>query len=130
MFVNQRIVCTRVIVLDWYDGPREGFLTTARPELEAYFRIHGERRVADDMDDRIFALYEVPRGTVDAIGRAFRIDNTTQLMVTLPQAAASAEAALNAQIEELRARSKANYYLRTKDFESVVGFWDSEGPNT
>lgn len=57
----------QAIVLDWYDGPREGLCALASPGGEFLFELLGERPNPDDLDDRLFLIREIPDGTVDAL---------------------------------------------------------------
>src|SRR5207248_66436 len=57
----------RAVVLDWYDGPREGVCALAEPACEFYFELLDERPTADDLDDRLFRLSALPPGSVAAL---------------------------------------------------------------
>ena len=63
----------QVIVLDWHDGPREGIAELSAPECEFHFEILAERYDPVDVDDRLFRLSEVPRGSVRHLLTQFRI---------------------------------------------------------
>jgi hypothetical protein len=54
----------QAVVFDWYDGPREGICALAHPEVEFFFSLLDERENADDADDRLFRLSEIPQGSV------------------------------------------------------------------
>lgn len=47
-------------MLDWYDGPLEGFLEFAVPRTAWRYRIFAERRPPEDIDERFMLLSEVP----------------------------------------------------------------------
>lgn len=47
---------TKEIILDWRDGPFEGFLSVANPLSHWHFRIVAGYERPDDVDDRLFAL--------------------------------------------------------------------------
>ncbi len=53
----------QVLVFDWYDGPRSGFCWLIDPSIEFLFQLLDERPTEDDLDDRIYSLSELPRGT-------------------------------------------------------------------
>lgn len=59
------------IVLDWYDGPREGFLCLNKPLSWWYYRLYAEARREEDPDDRLylFALApdDVPQRLISAL---------------------------------------------------------------
>src|SRR5687767_8073260 len=57
----------QVIIFDWYDGPREGMCRLKNPSTEFYFKLLDERATVDELDDRIFDIYELPVGSLDQI---------------------------------------------------------------
>jgi hypothetical protein len=59
----------RTIILDWSDGPREGFVWLARPESGWHFTIHAERS-GDEPDDNLFLFAALPDGAAETVDAA------------------------------------------------------------
>jgi hypothetical protein len=55
-----RLRPTRLVVLDWYDGPLEGLLEFTAPGTAWRYRLFAERRPPEDIDERFMLLSEVP----------------------------------------------------------------------
>src|SRR5438876_4645618 len=65
-------VTKQAVVFDWFDGPREGVCSLARPGGEFYFELLDERPNAEDLDDRLFRLSELAPGSVTEVLTATR----------------------------------------------------------
>lgn len=50
----------RIVSLDWYDGPREGFVWLSEPRSAWYFTLWAEAPSSEDVDDRLYALARLP----------------------------------------------------------------------
>ena len=50
----------QAIVLDWYDGPRQGLCALDKPGGEFVFEILDERVNEQGLDDRLFRLRALP----------------------------------------------------------------------
>ncbi|MEU8184123.1 hypothetical protein AB0B86_25540 [Micromonospora sp. NPDC049047] len=61
------VVVDRAIVLDWYDGPLEGFARLAAVEAVWHFRVIAERTGGDLPDDRLYQFSQVV--ATDALDR-------------------------------------------------------------
>jgi hypothetical protein len=57
----------QAVILDWYDGPREGFCALDEPNCEFYFKLFAEMTSSDDLDDRLFRLYATSCPVLDDI---------------------------------------------------------------
>lgn len=55
-FAPDRLRPGQSVVLDWHDGPREGFIRFDQPPSCWYFRIYAEASQADGLDERLFLL--------------------------------------------------------------------------
>ncbi len=53
----------QVIVLDWHDGPREGFLRLKQPLSCWYYRLYAEARREEEPDDRLYLFALAPDDT-------------------------------------------------------------------
>src|SRR5437899_999379 len=54
----------QAVVLDWFDGPREGFCALATPACEFFFELLDEKPTDEGLDDRLFRLSALPCGSV------------------------------------------------------------------
>jgi hypothetical protein len=59
-----RWTARRVIVLDWYDGPRAGVCALAHPQCELVFHAFAEPPRSDVLAVLLFAVSELPSGSV------------------------------------------------------------------
>jgi hypothetical protein len=60
------------IVLDWHDGPREGFIRFEAPASTWYFRLLAQTTDPDDLDTRIFWFSPAPDDTLPRLHEALR----------------------------------------------------------
>ena len=59
---NEDLQIVQAIVLDWQDGPVDGFLKFATPLTAWRFQLLGERQEDDDVDSRLYLLSGIPDG--------------------------------------------------------------------
>jgi hypothetical protein len=64
------VVVDRAIVLDWYDGPLEGFARLAAVDAVWHFRVIAERTDADLPDDRLYQFSQVATDALDRLDEA------------------------------------------------------------
>lgn len=57
----------RMLVLDWLDGPIEGFCWLSTPSYAFFFTLLAEWMNPDDLDDRLFLIGEVSKDAIDSI---------------------------------------------------------------
>jgi hypothetical protein len=120
----------QAIVFDWYDGPREGVGSLLRPGGEFFFELLDERPTADDLDDRLFRLSELPGGSVAEIRQALRElgDPTGPVWVPVwrfptPTAREHAEQ----RLREVQARARpTSVVIATRDMVHFFGRWEVE----
>ena len=62
----------QTIILDWYDGPREGFVWLAHPESGWHFTVFAEHDGDEEPDDNLFLLAPLPEGAREAVDEALR----------------------------------------------------------
>ncbi len=60
----------RILALGWYDGPTEGLYRASNNGQEVWFEMLAYNIEPDDLDDRLFGLREVPRGTTGSVMEA------------------------------------------------------------
>lgn len=53
----------QIIAFDWYDGARDGFCWLIEPTVEFHFKLLDERPTEEDLDDRLYSISELPKGT-------------------------------------------------------------------
>lgn len=117
----------QVIVLDWFDGPREGVCALSSPESEFYFSLLAERANEDDLDDRLFRLAAVPIGTVDQLLESLGGGSDETHPVWTPVWKFSDEAhrrkaeLLVSAIESHR--RPTNIVIATRDMQQFQGCW-------
>lgn len=104
----------QTVAFDWYDGPRQGLCALAVPECEFVFDLVDERCNPDGVDDRLFRLREIPKGTVARV---------LSLIASLgtPSEQASAEAAID---EILAASRPTPIVIRTDVMKTFLGCWE------
>jgi len=117
----------RAIVFDWHDGPRQGLCRLESPPVEFAFRLLAERPSADDLDDRLFRIEELPVGSVERAESALKQLSQPTGPVWVPvwrfdseQAGKEAEAALQA-IE--RQGRPTDIIIQTRDLATFLGPW-------
>ncbi|MFG1919572.1 hypothetical protein [Micromonospora sp. NPDC048898] len=64
------VVVDRAIVLEWYDGPLEGFARLAAVDAVWHFRVIAERTDADFPDDRLYQFSQVATDALDRLDEA------------------------------------------------------------
>lgn len=124
--VNQWQV-RQVIVLDWYDGPREGLCELAQPASCFYFELFAERYSEDELDDRLFVIYEVPANAVNQIFSKLSTLDQPKSPLWIPRWQFKTETErleTESQIDSLLAQSKrTNLIIQTKDMLNIQDCW-------
>jgi hypothetical protein len=117
----------QAVVFDWYDGPREGVAALAYPSCEFYFELLCERPTADDLDDRLFRLSELPSGTVADLVAALQGLGKPNCPVWAPNwqfANAREKEAADRKLDEYRQAKRASRsVVRTSDMTQFRGYW-------
>lgn len=68
----EQLVPAEGIVLDWHDGPREGFIRFELPASTWYFRLLAQTSDPDDLDNRVFWFASAPDDTMARLHDALR----------------------------------------------------------
>jgi hypothetical protein len=117
----------RVIAFDWYDGARQGVCRLVVPSVEFVFRLLDERPTEDDLDDRVFSVELLPRGSVARMAALLAPLGSPLGLVWAPvfrvpdlRTAAEIKTALRAIEAEATPTSVVFY---TRDFETFLGRW-------
>lgn len=115
------------IVLDWYDGPREGLCSLRFPRAEFYFKTLAERPTEDGLDDRIFSIAAIPEGTVLTIRTLLAFAGAPTAPVWAPRW----ESAVGGEIERanlavaraIEAARETTLIVRVTGTMQFVGVW-------
>lgn len=136
MNMEERLLTTTVdswktqqaIVFDWHDGPIQGVCALAMPDCEFAFDLIEERFNPDGLDDRLFRLREIPKGTIARILSLISTLGKPAHSVWIPvwsfadmRERASADAAID---ELLNSSRHTNIVIRSDDMVTVRGCWE------
>lgn len=118
----------QVIVLDWQDGPITGFCRMANPNCGFYFEMFGERFIKDDLDEKLFYIYEVlPRSILELEAHLASELGGLTAPVWIPKwgfanksSERQADSMINALIEKSK---KSNILVQTCDMIHFLGVW-------
>lgn len=119
---------TRTISLDWYDGPRAGFVWLAEPKSGWYFTLWAEAPSTTDVDDRLYALSALPDDADRVIESALAPLNppaekkhwVPEWRFPATEQSPVADAALDSLIDSLPAPSVV---VRSTDLDRITGAW-------
>jgi hypothetical protein len=140
MSLDQKLLTTPVnqwsvrqaVVFDWYDGPREGVCSLVSPEGEFLFELLAERPNDEDLDDRLFLVWELPPGTVDTLVQNLRVlGEPTQLVWVPVWRFANRDERIHAEasVQTIRGAAKApSVVIATRDMERFLDCWRAAPP--
>lgn len=118
----------QVVVFDWHDGPRQGVCALATPECEFVFDLVAERFNPDGLDDRLFRLREIPKGTIARILSLVSPLGPPAIPVWAPvwsfPNASEKDSADKAIDEILNSSRHTNILVRTHDMKAFLGCWE------
>jgi hypothetical protein len=75
------LMTAKVIVLDWVDGPLEGFLSLENPKSAWYFRLFADNIRSDDVDDRLFALTPITGTLIEEVLGPTDVNNDKTIVI-------------------------------------------------
>lgn len=117
-------IADRILVLEWYDGPRVGFVRFSVPAMWAYFRLETEAVVADDLNDRVFALVMLPSEEFSRIEDLLGTKHLEGRIVSVPALPPeNAREAAEAHLLGVLAGKDADLFVRTPDFDRFAAAW-------
>ncbi|MEZ6195880.1 MAG: hypothetical protein R3F20_09135 [Planctomycetota bacterium] len=120
----------RAIIFDWYDGPRAGVCALETPEREFWFELVAERENQDDLEDRIFRLFDLPSGSVDGLLQQLGDLKQTSGRVWVPiwrHPSPAVLQRLSRAVESVRRRATATGdFLFTRDMIHFLASWRVE----
>src|ERR1017187_10156166 len=120
----------QAVIFDWYDGPREGVIRLDSPDCEFSFELLSEQPTADDLDDRLFRVAELPRGTVSKVLSAIRVLGEPAGSVWIPIWKFTSDPerlAAEQRIRELIGKQReTDLIVWTRDMKEFLGCWNGE----
>jgi len=120
----------QTIALGWNDGPVEGVCALAHPRREFVFWLLDERYNPDGLDDRLYALCELPIGTVDKILSLLTILGSPCNSVWVPVwifPSDQQKEEVEKEIDNLlKSARPANIIVHSRDFRTILGRWQLE----
>jgi hypothetical protein len=120
----------QVIAFDWYDGPRSGVCRFGRPDLEAHFELLAERATQNDLDDRLFYLRRLPKGSVENLETSLaQVCGVARRPVWVPMWPVQSQTAdsLEQQVQTvLKAGQDIGVVLLTRDFGAILNVWEGQ----
>jgi hypothetical protein len=112
-------IIDRVVVLDWYDGPRQGFCALAHPSVDFVFDVVDEIYKPDGLDMRIMQLKELSTGSVGRL-----IAELTQLGWGSAGITPEADARAREIIDALENRAEQTCLLiASTDMKQITACW-------
>lgn len=117
----------QIIVLDWYDGPREGLCEMLQPHCCFHFKLLAEQIIKGRVVDNLFCVSEAPMDAIvkmlDYLSELGHPTNSTWTPIwNFPNefSKLEAERKIDALLSNL---IKANIILQTKDMDRFSGYW-------
>jgi hypothetical protein len=114
-------IVERVIVLDWYDGPREGLLILSKPDAAFYFRAAAELAEPRASGEALHALTAIDRGELDAI--VARLGTPEQGKTWVVDAPSGGDDELARLLTAVKRRAPLPYWIRSTDLTSFSEVW-------
>ena len=126
-----------LFVLDYYDGPLEGFGKFEIPETYFYFRLLGERVESNNLDDRIYTLNIIEYVDFQKIENILKINfkNKSNGTFGFPYSEKlnsdeSSEKELSFTLTEIISKlDSPELIVRSRDFNSFLNVWRITGLN-
>jgi hypothetical protein len=124
----------RAIVIDWQDGPLEGFLRISDIDCSWYFQIIGERTKSDLSDDRIYVLFQASNDSLERLTEVLPTDGPPTGRLWVPIWRFRDSLAQN-RAEEVLARvldevGQAEVLLRSSNLVDIQNIWSITGHTT
>jgi hypothetical protein len=121
------LAVSEAVVLDWYDGPLEGFLRFDVPPTTWQFKLFAERAENEAPDDRLFLLSEVPVGLWKKLIAALAGKENTEAATQIPSwqfATPAARAAADEAVAQLeRSCRPAELLVRLSGSMTISHMW-------
>jgi hypothetical protein len=115
------------IILDWHDGPVEGFCRLSNPPCVFRFELFAERFQSEDVDDRVFRLSQVQDDAIHQLLEALSEGEVPQRPMWVPRIGPDElerRRSLEKKLDELARSTKPSpIIVRTKDFHRFENYW-------
>jgi hypothetical protein len=118
------------IVLDWYDGPIAGYLSFESAPTAWKFRCIAERSLANDVDDRLYSLSEVPLDLCVELADVLADSHTRRSIIVPswqfedPEARAAADDIVARLDEQV---GQPELMVRAQNLDQILGCWAVSG---
>jgi hypothetical protein len=123
----------QAIVLDWYDGPRQALGSLAVLGGEFFFELLAERASLDNLDDRLFRLWELPSGSIAGALALLRDLGIPTQPVWVPVwrfPDVTTQTKVEQQLDALqRRRQMTSLVVASRDLQSFQGCWQITNPS-
>ncbi|MFJ7963682.1 hypothetical protein [Streptomyces sp. NPDC096324] len=113
-----------MVILDWRDGPLEGILRRRGGNVGWYFKLFAERLETSVLDDRLFALWEIPDSDSATLCEEFgEIGRGVQVW---PVTGGLGSIEARRIVDGILAVKPGlpNLIVRTTDFAEILGVWE------
>lgn len=128
------ITLDRAIVIDWQDGPLEGFLRIKNIDFSWYFQVIGERTESDFPDDRVYVLFQASNDSLERLDEVLPTEGPSPGTLRVPIwrfrdtfAQKRAEDVLSQVLAEV---GRAEILLRSTSLVDIQDIWLITGHTT
>ncbi len=116
-----------VTVLDWHDGPREGFCQFRKPDVAVYFEILAERFSPNDPDDQLFIWKQITNEDLSQIYSLLESQGKPNAKIWIPEwefDSPETQQAVEKAIDDLILKhEKTDLIVRSRDMENFAEYW-------
>ncbi len=117
----------RAVVLDWLDGPLEGFLRIVDTDSTWYFQLAAERTRYHTVDDRLYLLFHAPTDALERLAEVLGENEMPTGKLWVPSwsfrdanAQQRAEVVLAGLLDLV---GRAQLFLRSSDLLHIEDLW-------
>ena len=118
------------IVFDWFNGPKQGICALTTPLSEFEFKCIAEKHNPDGIDHRLYAVNELPIGSVDWVLGVIKQLGSPENKVWLPVWSFGSKddnQRANSQIDQLLMKAEpSKLVVYSQDMVSILGCWAVE----
>jgi hypothetical protein len=116
----QEWIIKRRLILDWYDGPREGFCELRKPDIVFYFKIIADFYVEDGLDDRLFDVRICDRQKYETLCNALAHQIGSRDSTVLSPLSIDEEAILD---DLIQSSVESSVLIQSQTMNSVSRVW-------
>lgn len=113
-----------LVIFDWRDGPLEGILRRQGETASWYFKLFAEQLETSVLDDRLFALWEIPDS--DSVTLCKEFGEIGQGVHVWPVSGGLGSMEARRIVDGLLSNrtGSPNLIVRTPDFAEMLGVWE------